>query len=909
MPGRRGSSGAGEPGPLIRYVIPFFVAIATGAVGLVLIVTAVAGAAPGHGGTCLLHVGAAVSGDAGFFFTEVAPGCAGLSVAEAHDAVRADFGFALLYGVAGTLLLRWLWPRAWRIARWRRDLAWLAFLPGAAAVADVIENGFVLWALRSDELALSDAGAVAAGIAGWWKWMLVALALGVVVATMAAALAHLRTPQPPARETGHVVAPRVRDVTGICLSGGGIRSASFSTGALRALDRKKVFGRARWITAVSGGAYAAGAWYIARGTPPPAPARHVDTGALDPKLYDYIRHNRRYLATGRGGIAANALVGLLLIAFNGAVIAALVFVVAWPVGWFASSWVVQPDLRTFDYARVDLQSLWVEPRLWRPGLAGLGLALLPAVASLALWDEHRRVAFRVSAVLAGGGVVLLAALVAVPVAIAEFPKLLVDLPVRGVNPGAGVLMAAVAGAIAIAVAVVLLRPLARRAMRLGGVLLGLLALLFAGKVATDAAYGVGPFAWSPREYAYAAGAAAVFGALANPQAWSLFRLYYLRLRSTFATTRDERRRARGAPGREGVYPLSLRAEPEWPEYQGQPAPKLLVCAAAQRNSDEVTGVRAVTFTFSDDFVGMTRPRWDETETSTATVDERVPAADYVERLRHPWWGPRLGSVSASVAMSGAAFTSAMGRASVGTTNALLAALNVRLGVWMPNPRYPQSSRWKRPGMSYLLKEIFGVYDLDDPYVYVTDGGHWENLGLVELVRRRCKWIYCVDASGDAPGSFQTLEEARVMARVECGAEVDIDVTPLVAPERGLPERSVAVGVVRYHTCGETGPDGCDAGLLFYGRAMVAQDSPINTLSFSLRNRIYPRYPTYDQFLALDDFDNLVRLGESIGRRLGIEHDRLMDALAGGNGDGVSDSPALFEMYERLRGTYDPAKHR
>ncbi|HEV2754231.1 MAG TPA: hypothetical protein VG318_00440 [Actinomycetota bacterium] len=914
MPRRARASGGGGPGVLVRYVIPWYVGIATFCAGGALVVAGFGGAAPGHRGGCLLHVGAALSGSADFFLTEVLPGCRGLTVDDARQAIQADVAVALLYGAIGTLLLWWLWPRAWRISRVRKGFKWVRLLPAATAAMDVVENVLVLAALEPGALALSDAGARAAGVAGWWKWMLGAASIIAVVSAVAGAVAHLGTPGPPAEGRGSADAGPMRDVTGICLSGGGIRSASFAIGALRGLDGKGVFRPARWITAVSGGAYAAGAWYVARGTPPRPPARPGgDDPAFAPKLYDYIRHNRRYLSTGRGGVAATFLMGLFLVAINVAILALLVTVIAWPVGWFASSWLVQPDLRTFDYQRVDLQSLWIGTRLWSPGAAGIALAALSAAASLFLWEKGRAIALRIAQALVGGAVFLLVALVGIPVAIAEVPKLLVDLPYRGVDAGAAVLMTAVAGAIALAFAVVVLRPVADRALRLGGVLLALLALLFAGKVATDAAYRVGSFSWSPREYGFVAGGALVLCAAANPQAWSLFRLYYLRLRSTFATTRDKRKRARGARGHDGVYPLSQRDEPEWPEYAGQGAPKLLVCAAAQRTGDDVTGVRAVSFTFSDDFVGMRSPRWNQDETIAMSIDERVPADAYVERLRPSWWAPRLGTVSAAVAMSGAAFTSAMGRASLGTTNALLAALNVRLGVWMPNPRYPGASRSKRPGMSYLLKELFGVYDLDDPYVYVTDGGHWENLGLVELVRRRCKWIYCVDASGDRPGSFQTLEEARVLARIECGAEIEIDLRPLRTPERGLPERATAVGVVRYHTGGErcrgTGADDCDAGLLFYGKAMVAQDSPINTLSFSLRNRIYPRYPTYDQFLDLDDFENLVRLGDAVGRRLGLEFQRLTRAMGPDGPGDLDDSLALLEMYERLRGTYDPRRYR
>ena len=80
-------------------------------------------------------------------------------------------------------------------------------------------------------------------------------------------------------------------------------------------------------------------------------------------------------------------------------------------------------------------------------------------------------------------------------------------------------------------------------------------------------------------------------------------------------------------------------------------------------------------------------------------------------------------------------------------NALLALANIRLGMWMPNPRYipadmplPAKPGYPRRRLGYLVKEMLQVYDPDDLYVYITDGGHWENLGVIELIRRQCAEI-------------------------------------------------------------------------------------------------------------------------------------------------------------------------
>lgn len=829
-------------GILAGFVLPAYVVAASVAVALPVVAAIRDGLAPGLRDGCALHVGAALSGSAAVFSDQVAPGCSNLSVGAAREAILWDVPFVLVYASLGSILTWWMWPRAWRIARVRRR-RWIALLPAFAGAFDLVENALVVAGLR-DGPSLEDGFARAASVAGWWKWSLVVLSSLVGVACVCGAVGNLRArrrlPPPPAPRS-----PRpVQDEIGICLSGAGVRSAAFALGALRALDRRKLLRSARWIAAVSGGAYAAGAWFIGRGSAAeasavrPQPRDGVD-GLLDPPgepdLFAYLVAHRRYLATGRGGLPGTVVTAAVLVAFNVFVLATVVCLVAWPLGRLAATWAVQPSLRAFEYATVATQSLDVPGRLWLPGLAGVALAAGAWIVALFLWDPARTRVLRVGGFFAAGGTALLGLLVAAPVAMAETPKLFERLHD---NPlwGAGVVTAVVAAALAGAVARLARKPSSRASARLGALLLVLLALSFAGRVATDAAYDDGWFAWSPARYAVVLGAFCVFYALANAQSWSSFRLRYLRLRSTFATTQRRARAAAGAPGYAGVFPLSLEHEPEWPEYRGRPGPELVVCAA-ERSGD---GTVPVTFSPHD--------------------------VAHLDGLRRPGrWGPRLGTVSAAMALSGTAFTSGLGPQSP-ALNALLAASNVRLGAWMPNPRYATGRPLPRPRLNYLLKEMLGVHDADDPYVYVGGGG--ESLGLLELVRRRVRWIVCVDGSD----SFDALHEAMLVARAEFGAEIVIDVDPLRPRDGRLPETALATGVVRYHACGGAGPDGCPTGLLFYGRAVLAADSPFNALSFSLRDGIRPRHP-YGRSLPEDELMNLVRLGEAVGRGLALDYER------------------------------------
>ena len=77
----------------------------------------------------------------------------------------------------------------------------------------------------------------------------------------------------------------------------------------------------------------------------------------------------------------------------------------------------------------------------------------------------------------------------------------------------------------------------------------------------------------------------------------------------------------------------------------------------------------------------------------------------------------------------------------------------------------------RPRPQYLWKELFGRNRLDDKFLYVTDGGHYENLGLVELLRRGCRTIYCFDAGGGKTG--QALGDAIALARAELNVDIDM----------------------------------------------------------------------------------------------------------------------------------------
>ena len=155
------------------------------------------------------------------------------------------------------------------------------------------------------------------------------------------------------------------------------------------------------------------------------------------------------------------------------------------------------------------------------------------------------------------------------------------------------------------------------------------------------------------------------------------------------------------------------------------------------------------------------------------------------------------TVQAAVAISGAAVAASAGGQGSSWSETVLAVSGARLGAWLPNPRfvlerYSRPRDLRHPGLPrirrlpYLLRELFGGHSVDLPLVQVTDGGFYDNLGLVELLRRGCTRIVCIDASGDAPPTAETFAAAQRLAFAELGVTItpDADAWTALPPGTG-----------------------------------------------------------------------------------------------------------------------------
>jgi hypothetical protein len=321
-------------------------------------------------------------------------------------------------------------------------------------------------------------------------------------------------------------------------------------------------------------------------------------------------------------------------------------------------------------------------------------------------------------------------------------------------------------------------------------------------------------------------------------------------------------------------------------------PTLLVCAAANVSDPGAAppGRGVTSFTFSA--LEMGGPLVGGIETKF--FETKLP------RSRQ-----RDFTLPAAVAMSGAAVSPSMGKLTRPSVRFLMAMANVRLGVWVPNPRRieafvgmrraaiaqrtggivakcraalnPSLSPEKplqaltdaptrttgltpRPGPLYLVKELFGRNSINDKFLYVTDGGHYENLGLVELLRRGCTSVYCFDASGGR--SLGELGDAIALARSELGVDIEFPDKELArvrenkeGDQKGLAEQRCATGKITY---ARSNPP--VRGTIVYVPTVLTEDLPWDVHALKEEDDEFPHHSTLDQLFTDQKFEGYRLLG-------------------------------------------------
>jgi Patatin-like phospholipase len=210
------------------------------------------------------------------------------------------------------------------------------------------------------------------------------------------------------------------------------------------------------------------------------------------------------------------------------------------------------------------------------------------------------------------------------------------------------------------------------------------------------------------------------------------------------------------------------------------------------------------------------------------------------------------TLATAMTASAAAFNSNMGSLSMDLGAAatfLMASLNLRLGYWYHFTRI----RHLFPGCDLFL-EMFSRTNsgLRSDSIHLSDGGHFENLALYELLRRRCRYILASDCGADSEAAFDDVGNALRRAREDFGVEVAIDLSSLKPNEKGFSRQHVAVGDIAY-------PNG-DYGILLLFKPTIVGDEPGDVLQYKTRNQSFPHESTGDQFYDEKQWESYRRLG-------------------------------------------------
>lgn len=288
---------------------------------------------------------------------------------------------------------------------------------------------------------------------------------------------------------------------------------------------------------------------------------------------------------------------------------------------------------------------------------------------------------------------------------------------------------------------------------------------------------------------------------------------------------------------------------------------------------------------------LRHPKQEVTDIDTAGAFVRTTRFAGLETLKdHPMKatesGPGLGN---ALTVSGAAVSPSWGYHSSRITAFLMTLFNVRLGIWLPNPSTATADelRLARPHNSLmaLIDEMLGETTDDSRAIYLSDGGHFENLGLYEMFRRRCSSILVVDAGADGACSLFDLGNAIRKAEIDFGISVTMD-EPMriysrarLEADRDLSDKALGFA------CGNIDYGGGHKGRLLYLKPSFLPQIPADVRSYGAEHETFPHESTLDQWFSESQFESYRMLG---GHQMG----EIIQAVKDG------DLPGIFEAAAR-----------
>ena len=309
-------------------------------------------------------------------------------------------------------------------------------------------------------------------------------------------------------------------------------------------------------------------------------------------------------------------------------------------------------------------------------------------------------------------------------------------------------------------------------------------------------------------------------------------------------------------------------------------------------------------------VGGSDLAWQDRKAAPFSVSRLHSGSSYVGYRSSTRYGYSSGldraiSLGTAVAISGAAASPNMGYHSSPLVTFLMTLFNVRLGWWLGNPGAAGDRYYASAGPSFgprpLLAEAFGLTTARNRWVYLSDGGHFENLGLYEMVMRRCRFIVVSDGGQDPKLQFEDLGNAVSKIRIDFGIPILFEklmMQPRDAQRDGSYDLSrgagvpyCAVGRICY-SCVDRGAGGAPAGdgVLLYIKASLNGTEPVDVYHYARTHADFPHEPTENQLYTEAQFESYRALGSHI-----------VDWIAGRLGAELPAAPSIDQLVAALHG--------
>lgn len=323
----------------------------------------------------------------------------------------------------------------------------------------------------------------------------------------------------------------------------------------------------------------------------------------------------------------------------------------------------------------------------------------------------------------------------------------------------------------------------------------------------------------------------------------------------------------------------------WKKFGGKLMPLINIALNLVHGSKLASQeTKTASFTISPLYCGSHVVGYRKTDATQGQRDgseEDISRADTAPQAFYQPKGPLYGgeegiSLGTAITISGAVPRSTKGHHSSPLVRLFLTLLNFRLGVWLGNPGpagdktfqlgYPAS------GVRPIIAEAFGLTDDSNPYVYLSDGRHFDSLGLYEMVMRRCHYIVVSDAGADPDFTFNSLAEAIRKIRFDFGIPIEFGKIKLYPrgddDEPKADRQHCAIGRIRYAVV--DGPEAQD-GILIYIKPVCYGDEPLDVYEYSRTSKSFPHESAGDQFFTEPRLESYRALGAHIMQRLCPKH--------------------------------------